>query len=163
VPDPSDGSTEESDGTDEIGEVAVTASSDAGMRLSSLDSGGDHDSGSPDPVLDAGAVADASKPDSGKPDAGEAGPAEPSDAGAPAVRPPPRTEDAASSPPPDAGAPVIEPPCTLKVCCDEARQAFEAGEKPDGRWNSKKGKCGCRDADLMSVLGCSVSVRGKKP
>jgi hypothetical protein len=147
VPDPSDGSTED------LGQVGLVQSADAGTGLLSLDSGSHEDAGPDDPVGDAGAVADASKMG-----AADVGPTEPLDAGTPSPRPPP-TADASMPKPGDAATPVVSPPCTLKICCDEAKEAREAGEKPDGRWNGKKGKCGCRDPDVLSTLACGVSMR----
>lgn len=129
----------------EIEEIEPVQTADAGMSLLNTDAG------DTDPVRDAGAVVDAgSSPPSPPPDAGrEQKPVPvPQDAGARDAGPPPLVISV-----PDAG----HASCTFKSCCQEAQHASDSGEKLDGRWTFKKGKCGCADADLVAALGCSIA------
>jgi hypothetical protein len=68
-----------------------------------------------------------------------------------------------AKPAPDAPMPPANSPCTLTTCCEEAKKAYEAGEKRDGRWNLKKGKCGCSDPDLFESFPCTVSALAGSP
>jgi hypothetical protein len=129
---------------DDVAALDPTHDGDAAQGLLSSDSG------SVDAAFDASVIADASQAD-----AAEVGSRERPDAGTSSEGPPRVIVDAAA-PTPVPGA--VSPRCTLKTCCDEANRAQQEGEKRDGRWNWKKGKCGCSDPDLLPVLGCGGNV-----
>lgn len=152
VPDAVDAGAFEPDDADS-GQTRVDAGPGLGSTGSTVDS----------PLGDAGEVADAD--DGNVVDADERNALDASAPRAPemerdAAQPPTRDAGApGSAPTPDAGSPAVDPPCTLKSCCEEARKAYEANEKRDGRWNARKGRCGCGDPDLFLVLSCGSSRR----